>query len=95
MTSKVWKPVPKSLEYDLVTSAIKDGYIPDGYSICWAKDADTPQPVPVEVREAIDRLCTIAEILYSSNEYSKHAYYTGIAKKVRAWLSTLEVSNGK
>jgi hypothetical protein len=31
---ETWQPVPKSLEYDLVTHAIKTGEMPSGYTVC-------------------------------------------------------------
>ena len=35
---RAWEPVPQSLEYDLITHAIKHGEIPQGYRIYRRKE---------------------------------------------------------
>lgn len=37
MSDEQWTPVPNSLEYDIVTYAIKTGEIPVEYRICWQR----------------------------------------------------------
>lgn len=37
--SKVYRAVPKSLEYDLITHAIKNGELPQEYRVCELVDA--------------------------------------------------------
>lgn len=78
MTKRMeYRPVPESSEYDLITYAIKHGGIGQEYRICRAVEVEAGPVVPVEVRQAI-------------NELVNFNPYHIAARKVMAWLSTIQ-----